>query len=242
MQGGRLARREAVGQKPRGGLARWVFDDGPALLLTEAGTEQRAGVWVRRRRRRARPAPTARRARPRRRRRSTPPSCRRRSLTAALDAHPRLPARPAHPRRHRPPAGQRDLPPGQALAVRHDRQARPPTRPSGSSRPSASAVAESLDYERTRADMSSSKDRPGARPRPRGRALPGVRRHRPRRRVLRLHGQLLPDLPDRRQGARRQHHEQVPQVTRGSARPPAAAEPCPVDRWWRTTMTRRPGR
>ena len=29
--------------KPRGGLARWVFADGSALLLTEAGTEKRAG-------------------------------------------------------------------------------------------------------------------------------------------------------------------------------------------------------
>src|SRR5579885_2979891 len=48
MQGGRL-REEAPGKqpaKPRGGQARWVFDDGRALLLTEAGTERRAGVWA----------------------------------------------------------------------------------------------------------------------------------------------------------------------------------------------------
>lgn len=46
MQGGRL--RPDVGQspKPRGGIARWNFDDGRALLVTEAGTEHRAGVWV----------------------------------------------------------------------------------------------------------------------------------------------------------------------------------------------------
>jgi formamidopyrimidine-DNA glycosylase len=53
MQGGRLRPDEKQAPKPRGGLARWVFaprDDGesaPALLLTEAGTEKRAGVWVR---------------------------------------------------------------------------------------------------------------------------------------------------------------------------------------------------
>jgi formamidopyrimidine-DNA glycosylase len=47
MQGGRLKPDEKQAAKPRGGLARWVFDDGTALLLTEAGTEKRAGVWVR---------------------------------------------------------------------------------------------------------------------------------------------------------------------------------------------------
>ena len=48
MQGGRL-KEEAVGKqpvKPRGGQARWHFDDGRSLLLTEAGTERRAGVWA----------------------------------------------------------------------------------------------------------------------------------------------------------------------------------------------------
>lgn len=45
MQGGRLAPDEKRAAKPRGGQARFVFDDGPALLLTEAGTERRAGVW-----------------------------------------------------------------------------------------------------------------------------------------------------------------------------------------------------
>ncbi len=44
---GRAARRrrQAVGQAAQGGLARWRFADGPALLLTEAGKERRAGVW-----------------------------------------------------------------------------------------------------------------------------------------------------------------------------------------------------
>jgi len=45
MQGGRLKEDEKQSAKPRGGQARWRFDDGRALLLTEAGTERRAGVW-----------------------------------------------------------------------------------------------------------------------------------------------------------------------------------------------------
>ncbi len=46
MQGGRLLVDAKQSDKPRGGQARFVFDDGPALLLTEAGTERRAGVWA----------------------------------------------------------------------------------------------------------------------------------------------------------------------------------------------------
>jgi formamidopyrimidine-DNA glycosylase len=46
MQGGRLRIDEKESARPRGGLARWRFDDRPALLLTEAGHEKRAGVWV----------------------------------------------------------------------------------------------------------------------------------------------------------------------------------------------------
>lgn len=46
MQGGRLRPDEKRSAKPRGGLGRWVFEDRPALLLTEAGKEKRAGVWV----------------------------------------------------------------------------------------------------------------------------------------------------------------------------------------------------
>lgn len=45
MQGGRLLVDTKMAAKPRGGQARFVFDEGPALLLTEAGTERRAGVW-----------------------------------------------------------------------------------------------------------------------------------------------------------------------------------------------------
>ena len=46
MQGGRLRPDESQTAKPRGGQARWTFDDGTALLLTEAGTDKRAGIWV----------------------------------------------------------------------------------------------------------------------------------------------------------------------------------------------------
>ena len=45
MQGGRLLPDEKLAKKPRGGQARLLFDDGPALLLTEQGTERRAGIW-----------------------------------------------------------------------------------------------------------------------------------------------------------------------------------------------------
>ncbi len=46
MQGGRLRPDPKRAPKVRGGLARWVFADGQAWLLTEAGTEHKAGVWV----------------------------------------------------------------------------------------------------------------------------------------------------------------------------------------------------
>lgn len=45
MQGGRLLVDTALSAKPRNGQARFVFTDGPALLLTEAGRERKAGVW-----------------------------------------------------------------------------------------------------------------------------------------------------------------------------------------------------
>ncbi len=45
MQGGRLLVDEGKSAKPRNGQARFVFQEGPALLLTEAGKERRAGVW-----------------------------------------------------------------------------------------------------------------------------------------------------------------------------------------------------
>lgn len=46
MQGGRLREDTTQARRPRNGVARWVLADGRALLLSEAGTEHRAGVWV----------------------------------------------------------------------------------------------------------------------------------------------------------------------------------------------------
>lgn len=46
MQGGRLVPDDKQSRRPRNCLARWTFADGRALLLTEAGTERKAGVWV----------------------------------------------------------------------------------------------------------------------------------------------------------------------------------------------------
>jgi formamidopyrimidine-DNA glycosylase len=46
MQGGRLEPDPKQAAKPRGGLARWTFADGRAVLLTETAKEKRAGVWV----------------------------------------------------------------------------------------------------------------------------------------------------------------------------------------------------
>ncbi|MEQ1787901.1 MAG: DNA-formamidopyrimidine glycosylase family protein [Acidimicrobiales bacterium] len=46
MQGGRLKPDAKQSAKPRFGQARWRFADERALLLTEAGTERKAGVWV----------------------------------------------------------------------------------------------------------------------------------------------------------------------------------------------------
>ena len=48
MQGGRV-KEEPPGKqpaRPKTGVARWEFEDGRALLLSEAGTERRAGVWA----------------------------------------------------------------------------------------------------------------------------------------------------------------------------------------------------
>ncbi|MGH9193579.1 MAG: DNA-formamidopyrimidine glycosylase family protein, partial [Acidimicrobiales bacterium] len=46
MQGGRLRVDEKQAARPRNGQGRWRFTDRRALLLTEAGTERKAGVWV----------------------------------------------------------------------------------------------------------------------------------------------------------------------------------------------------
>jgi formamidopyrimidine-DNA glycosylase len=45
MQGGRLKDELKAGAKPKTAQARWTFADERELLLTEAGTERKAGVW-----------------------------------------------------------------------------------------------------------------------------------------------------------------------------------------------------
>lgn len=46
MQAGRLRPDPKRSRRPRGGLLRWTFAHGGAWLLTEAGTERKAGVWT----------------------------------------------------------------------------------------------------------------------------------------------------------------------------------------------------
>lgn len=46
MQGGRLRPDPKAAARPKGAHARWWFAGGDQLLLTEAGTEKKAGVWL----------------------------------------------------------------------------------------------------------------------------------------------------------------------------------------------------
>lgn len=46
MQGGRLRPDTSKARRPKGGLVRWAFAGSRRLLLTEAGTERKAGMWV----------------------------------------------------------------------------------------------------------------------------------------------------------------------------------------------------
>ena len=120
MQGGRLKPDEKQSAKPRGGIARWRFTDGRALLLTEAGTERKAGVWVVAGDPEGQPpldelGPEAELIeRGRCSTSCTPTPGASMASSATSDS-----------RRPRPSAGQRDLPSGEALAVRQRRQARP---------------------------------------------------------------------------------------------------------------------
>ena len=115
MQGGRLLVDEKQSAKPRGGQARFVFEDGRALLLTEAGTERRAGVWC---------VPTGGAL-------TSPPLDRLGPEADQLDATALAARFAAHPMRlhgflrDRETARQRGVSPGEALAVRQHRQARP---------------------------------------------------------------------------------------------------------------------
>lgn len=157
MQGGRLLVDEKQSAKPRGGQARFVFEDGRALLLTEAGTERRAGVWC---------VPTGSVL-------TSSPLDRLGPEADQLDAAALATRFAAHPMRlhgflrdQKAVAGI-----GRRLAneVCHRAKLSPFANTgklglAGAEAVSAAireAVAEGLAYERTRPDMSSSADRPG---------------------------------------------------------------------------------
>ena len=135
MQGGRLARRrQAVGQAPRRPGPLGVRRRRPGVAAHRAG-HRAQGRGVVRADRRRRHVAAHRRAGTgggddRGRGAGGP-------LRRPQHAPARVPARPAPGRRHRTPAGQRGAPPGQAVAVRDDRQARARPTPPPSSPPSA---------------------------------------------------------------------------------------------------------
>jgi hypothetical protein len=115
MQGGRLRVDEKQAAKPRGGQARWSFADGRALLLTEPGTERKAGVWLvtgdpEEQEPLAGLGPDA----------DLLDDAALAQLLAARSQrlHGFLRDQRVR-RRRRPPPGQRDLPPGEAVPVRH---------------------------------------------------------------------------------------------------------------------------
>jgi formamidopyrimidine-DNA glycosylase len=158
MQGGRLLVDDKQSAKPRGGQARFVFDDGPALLLTEAGTERRAGIW----------------ALPPREALSSPPLDRLGPEADGISAGDLL-GRFAmkNQRVHGFLRDQHAIAGlGRRLAneVCHRARLSPfamtgKLGDEGAERVAAAigdAIADGLEYERSRTDMSSSKDRPGA--------------------------------------------------------------------------------
>ena len=167
MQGGRLVPDDKRSMKPRGGQARFVFepielDDGSidetALLLTEQGKERRAGVWCV-------PTDTALTSPPLDKLGPEAADIGADELTALFAANSmrvhgflrdqrmiagigrRLANEVCHRARVSPFANTRKLGADGAAAVADA---------------IASCIAEGLEYERTRDDMSSSKDRPSA--------------------------------------------------------------------------------
>ena len=161
MQGGRLLVDDKQSAKPRNGQARFVFAEGPALLLTEAGKERRAGVWCIANDRRARSSTS---------RRSTGWAPRRWSVDdeqmAALFAAHNMRVHGFLRDQHNIAGLGRML----ANEVCHRAKVSPfaMTGKLGADgrAPVRAAIHECVDdglaYERTRPDMSSSKDRPGA--------------------------------------------------------------------------------
>jgi formamidopyrimidine-DNA glycosylase len=160
MQGGRLLVDDKQAAKPRGGQARFLFaGEGPALLLTEQGTERRAGVWCV-------PSDSVLAA---------PPLDRLgpEALDLAADPAALASRMREHPMRlHGFLRDQHAIAGlGRMLAneVCHRAKLSPFANTGKLSDAEAGAVAtaireavqDGLDYERTRSDMSSSKDRPG---------------------------------------------------------------------------------
>ncbi len=208
MQGGRLKPDPKQAAKVRGGIARWVFDDRSALMLTEAGKEHRAGVWTDPELATAGLGPEADQI--------TAPELAKLFGEHSMRVHKflrdqgciaglgrRLANEVCHRAKVSPFASTSKLgEEGAAADGRGDprvrrRVARVRTHPSGHElvgRPSRGGAPSNRS------------------------ALPGVWRHGARGVLLRLHRQLLPDLSDRRQGACRQHDEQVPQVRKISLR------------------------
>ncbi len=157
MQGGRLLVDDKQSAKPRGGQARLVFESGPALLLTEQGSERRAGVWC---------VPT--------RGLDTAPPLDKLGPEAATIEPAELAARFAdrNMRIHGFLRDQRQVAGiGRRLSneVLHRAKISPFAMTGKLGADGAAriveairdAVAEGLEYERTRPDMSASKDRPG---------------------------------------------------------------------------------
>ena len=170
--------------RPKGGLARWTFDDGRALLLTEAGQRaprRRVGLGHRRR---AGPA-APRRPRPRGDGRS------RRGAGRALRRPRRCGCTRSCATRAASPASGGGWPTRCATGPSSRRSRRP--RSSGSTAPTAVVAAIHEARRRgpgLRADPARHErvGRPARRrPPPRRRAVPGVRRHRARGDVRAVH-------------------------------------------------------
>jgi formamidopyrimidine-DNA glycosylase len=161
MQGGRLKPDASKSKRPRGGLMRWRFESPEgapeALLLTEAGTERKAGVWV------VEGDPL-----------TQPPLDELGPEADRIEPAELLERFVAHPQRlHGFLRDQRMLAGlGRRLAneICHRARLSPFTATGKLGEEDAvrvvaairDAVAEGLDYERGRSDMSASKDRPGA--------------------------------------------------------------------------------
>ena len=207
MQGGRLKPDEKQSAKPRFGQARWRFADGRALLLTEAGTERKAGVWVVD----GDPEEQA-------------PLLGLGPEADTIDKATLAGCSQDNPMRLHGFLRDQHLMAGMgrrlANEVCHRARLSPFANTAKLDRDDVTRLCEAihvcinegLAFERGLDEMSSSADRPAHVHNRDRRDVPRVRRRRAGRRVRPLHGRLLRHLPDRRQGPGRQHDEQVPQV------------------------------